>query len=126
PAQEAWSRPDIPLHAKAMLTNKMPDALYTIASLKERGLPLAYVGDVVGTGSSRKSAINSVQWHMGQDIPHIPNKRSGGIVLGGKIAPIFFNTAEDSGALPIECNVDAMNTGDEIVIRPYEGKVLDG
>ena len=125
PAQEAWSRPDIPLHAKAMLTNKMPDALYTIASLKDRGLPLAYVGDVVGTGSSRKSAINSVQWHMGQDIPHIPNKRSGGIVLGGKIAPIFFNTAEDSGALPIECDVEDMNTGDEIVIRPYEGKVFD-
>ncbi len=125
PAQEAWSRPDIPLHAKAMLVNKMPDALYTIASLKDRGLPLAYVGDVVGTGSSRKSAINSVQWHMGQDISHIPNKRSGGIVLGGKIAPIFFNTAEDSGALPIECDVDGMNTGDEIVIRPYDGKVFD-
>ncbi len=125
PAQEAWSRPDIPLHAKAMLVSKMPDGLATIVQLKQKGLPLAYVGDVVGTGSSRKSAINSVQWHMGEDIPHIPNKRTGGIVLGGKIAPIFFNTAEDSGALPIQCDVSAMNTGDEIVIRPFDGKVLD-
>ncbi|CAG1769288.1 hypothetical protein BAC2_00209, partial [uncultured bacterium] len=125
PAQEAWSRPDIPLHAKAMLTAKMPDGLATIATLKQKGLPLAYVGDVVGTGSSRKSAINSVQWHMGEDIPHIPNKRTGGIVLGGKIAPIFFNTAEDSGALPIQCNVEQMNTGDVIVIHPFAGKVTD-
>lgn len=125
PAQEAWSRPDIPQHAKAMLANKMPDALDTIAGLKEKGLPVAYVGDVVGTGSSRKSAINSVQWHLGQDIPYIPNKRTGGIVLGGKIAPIFFNTAEDSGALPIQCDVSAMNTGDVIVIRPRKGEVTD-
>jgi aconitate hydratase 2 / 2-methylisocitrate dehydratase len=125
PAQEAWSRPDIPLHAKAMLVNKMPNALLEIEALKRRGLPLAYVGDVVGTGSSRKSAINSVQWHMGADIPHIPNKRSGGIVIGGKIAPIFFNTAEDSGALPIQCDVSKLNTGDTITIRPYEGKILD-
>jgi aconitate hydratase 2/2-methylisocitrate dehydratase len=125
PAQEAWSRPDIPLHAKAMLVNKMPNALMEIEALKRRGLPLAYVGDVVGTGSSRKSAINSVQWHMGADIPHIPNKRSGGIVIGGKIAPIFFNTAEDSGALPIQCDVSMLNTGDTITIRPYEGKILD-
>ncbi len=125
PAQEAWSRPDIPLHAKAMLVSKMPDGLATIDTLKQKGLPLAYVGDVVGTGSSRKSAINSVQWHMGEDIPHIPNKRTGGIVLGGKIAPIFFNTAEDSGALPIQCDVSQMNTGDEIVILPYEGRVLN-
>jgi len=125
PAQEAWSRPDIPLHAKAMLVNKMPDGLDKIEALKQKGLPLAYVGDVVGTGSSRKSAINSVQWLMGDNIPNIPNKRTGGIVLGGKIAPIFFNTAEDSGALPIQCDVSKMNTGDEIVIHPYAGKVLN-
>jgi aconitate hydratase 2/2-methylisocitrate dehydratase len=125
PAQEAWSRPDIPLHAKAMLVNKMPNGLQTILDLQQKGLPLAYVGDVVGTGSSRKSAINSVQWLMGDNIPNIPNKRSGGIVLGGKIAPIFFNTAEDSGALPIQCDVGQMNTGDEIVIKPYDGKVLN-
>jgi aconitate hydratase 2/2-methylisocitrate dehydratase len=125
PAQEAWSRPDIPLHAKAMLTAKMPDGLETIATLKQKGLPLAYVGDVVGTGSSRKSAINSVQWHMGDNIPHIPNKRTAGIVLGGKIAPIFFNTAEDSGALPIQCDVNQMNTGDVIVIHPFAGKITN-
>ena len=125
PAQEAWSRPDIPLHAEAMLVSKMPDGLATIESLKQKGLPLAYVGDVVGTGSSRKSAINSVQWHMGEDIPHIPNKRTGGIVLGGKIAPIFFNTAEDSGALPIQCDVEKLNTGEVIVIHPFAGKITD-
>lgn len=126
PAQEAWSRPDIPLHAKAMLTSKMPDGLATIEKLKAKypGVPLAYVGDVVGTGSSRKSAINSVQWHMGQDIPYIPNKRTGGVVLGGKIAPIFFNTAEDSGALPIQCDVSKMEMGDVITIHPYAGKVF--
>ena len=125
PAQEAWSRPDIPLHANAMLVSKMPDGIATITRLKEKGLPLAYVGDVVGTGSSRKSAINSVQWWMGRDIPHIPNKRTGGIVIGNKIAPIFFNTAEDSGAFPIECDVDKMKTGDVISIKPYEGKILN-
>ena len=125
PAQEAWSRPDIPLHGKAMLVNKMPDGLTTIEQLKSKGLPLAYVGDVVGTGSSRKSAINSVQWHTGDDIPYIPNKHTGGVVLGGKIAPIFFNTAEDSGALPIQCNVENMNTGDVITIHPYAGKVTN-
>jgi len=123
PAQEAWSRPDIPLHAKAMLVNRMPDALDKIAALKQQGIPLAYVGDVVGTGSSRKSAINSVQWHMGEDIPAIPNKRTGGVILGGKIAPIFFNTAEDSGALPIQCDVSAMHTGDVITLRLDEGTV---
>ncbi len=123
PASEAWSRPDIPLHAKAMLMNKMPDALETIAGLKKKGHPLAFVGDVVGTGSSRKSAINSVLWHMGHDIPYVPNKRQGGVILGGKIAPIFFNTAEDSGALPIECDVSAMETGDVITIRPHEGTI---
>ncbi len=125
PAQEAWSRPDIPLHAKAMLVNKMPDGLNLIDQLKEKGLPLAYVGDIVGTGSSRKSAINSVQWFMGSDIPSIPNKRTGGVILGGKIAPIFFNTAEDSGALPIQCDVSKMKMGDVITIQPYAGKVLN-
>ncbi|WP_052185170.1 bifunctional aconitate hydratase 2/2-methylisocitrate dehydratase [Methylotenera versatilis] len=125
PAQDAWSRPDIPLHAKAMLVNKMPDGLKKIENLKQKGLPLVYVGDVVGTGSSRKSAINSVQWFMGNDIPNIPNKRTGGVILGAKIAPIFFNTAEDSGALPIQCDVSKMQTGDEITIFPYEGKVLN-
>jgi len=125
PASEAWSRPDIPLHAKAMLVAKMPDGLATIEKLKERGLPLAFVGDVVGTGSSRKSAINSVLWHMGDDIPFVPNKRQGGVILGGKIAPIFFNTAEDSGALPIECDVSKLNTGDTIVLKPYDGVITN-
>jgi aconitate hydratase 2/2-methylisocitrate dehydratase len=108
-----------------MLINKMPGALTKIDDLKTKGLPIAYVGDVVGTGSSRKSAINSVQWHTGVDIPFIPNKKTGGIILGNKIAPIFFNTAEDSGALPIECDVSKMKMGDEIFIRPYEGVILD-
>ncbi|MFQ6405314.1 bifunctional aconitate hydratase 2/2-methylisocitrate dehydratase [Methylophilus sp. 'Pure River'] len=125
PAQDAWSRPDIPLHAKAMLINRMTDGLSVIESLKQKGLPLAYVGDVVGTGSSRKSAINSVQWWMGDDIPFIPNKRTGGVVIGSKIAPIFFNTAEDSGALPLQCDVSKLNTGDVIVIKPFEGKVFN-
>jgi len=123
PASEAWSRPDIPLHAKAMLVSKMEGALEKIENLKQKGHPLAYVGDVVGTGSSRKSAINSVLWHMGRDIPFVPNKRQGGVVLGGKIAPIFFNTAEDSGCLPIECDVDKLNIGDVIHIFPYDGKI---
>jgi len=103
----------------------MPDGLATLAKLKEKGLPLAYVGDVVGTGSSRKSAINSVQWFMGNDIPHLPNKRTGGIVLGGKIAPIFFNTAEDSGALPIQCDVSKMAMGDVITIYPFKGIIAN-
>ncbi len=124
PATEAWSRPDIPLHAKSMLISKMEKPLETIEELKQKGHPIAYVGDVVGTGSSRKSAINSVLWHMGDDIPFVPNKREGGVVLGGKIAPIFFNTAEDSGALPIECDVESMNTGDVIRIRPFDGVIL--
>jgi aconitate hydratase 2/2-methylisocitrate dehydratase len=130
PATEAWSRPDIPLHAKSMLINKMPaengkGPLEVISNLKDKGHPIAYVGDVVGTGSSRKSAINSVLWCMGDDIPFVPNKREGGVILGGKIAPIFFNTAEDSGALPIECDVSAMETGDVIRIRPHDGVVLN-
>ncbi|MCP9917116.1 bifunctional aconitate hydratase 2/2-methylisocitrate dehydratase [Cyanobium sp. ATX 6F1] len=123
PATHATTRPDIPLHAMAMLETRMPGGLALIEQLKTKGYPVAYVGDVVGTGSSRKSAINSVLWHTGTDIPHVPNKRSGGVVLGGKIAPIFFNTAEDSGALPVECDVSALNTGDVITIRPYAGTI---
>ncbi|UAJ71959.1 bifunctional aconitate hydratase 2/2-methylisocitrate dehydratase [Synechocystis sp. PCC 7339] len=125
PAPHATTRPDIPLHALAMLESKMPDGLQTIAELKQKGHPVAYVGDVVGTGSSRKSAINSVLWHIGDDIPFVPNKRAGGYILGGKIAPIFFNTAEDSGALPIECDVNLLNTGDVITIYPQEGKITN-
>ena len=120
PAQNAWSRADIPLHAKAMLINKMPDGLNIIEDLKKLNHPLVYVGDIVGTGSSRKSAINSLQWHMGNSIPFIPNKNSGGYVFGGKIAPIFFNTAEDSGAYPIECDVSQINHGDVITLKVYE------
>lgn len=123
PATHATTRPDIPLHAMAMLETRMPGGLELISQLKRQGHPVAYVGDVVGTGSSRKSAINSVLWHTGTDIPHVPNKRSGGVVLGGKIAPIFFNTAEDSGALPIECDVSALHSGDVITIRPYAGTI---
>ncbi|MCX4024823.1 bifunctional aconitate hydratase 2/2-methylisocitrate dehydratase [Endozoicomonas sp. SM1973] len=127
PAPDAWSRPDIPLHALAMLKNPRPglegNPLEVIEQLKEKGHPVAYVGDVVGTGSSRKSATNSVLWYMGDDIPYIPNKRDGGFVLGGKIAPIFFNTMEDAGALPIECDVNSLNMGDVIDIYPYSGKV---
>jgi len=133
PAQDAWSRPDIPLHAQAMLKMARdgiePDQpgevgpIKQIEALKEKGFPLAYVGDVVGTGSSRKSATNSVLWHMGDDIPFIPNKRDGGFCLGGKIAPIFFNTMEDAGALPVECNVSNLNMGDVIDIYPYAGKI---
>jgi aconitate hydratase 2/2-methylisocitrate dehydratase len=123
PATHATTRPDIPLHANAMLETRMPGGLELIAELKQKGHPVAYVGDVVGTGSSRKSAINSVLWHTGTDIPHVPNKRSGGVILGGKIAPIFFNTAEDSGALPIECDVAALGSGDVITIRPYAGTI---
>ncbi len=125
PASEAWSRPDIPLHAQSMLINRMDTPLATLAELKKATVPLAYVGDVVGTGSSRKSAINSVLWHIGNDIPCVPNKRTGGVILGGKIAPIFFNTAEDSGALPIECDVAQLNTGDVITIFPYAGKITN-
>ncbi|BBA32989.1 bifunctional aconitate hydratase 2/2-methylisocitrate dehydratase [Methylocaldum marinum] len=126
PAQDAWSRPDIPLHAKAML--KVPregvtDAEAQITELKKKGWPVAFVGDVVGTGSSRKSATNSVLWYIGEDIPCVPNKRAGGMCIGGKIAPIFFNTMEDSGALPIECDVTNLKTGDVIDVYPYEGAI---
>ncbi len=123
PATHATTRPDIPLHALAMLETRLPEGLSTIAKLKLKGHLVAYTGDVVGTGSSRKSAINSVLWHTGENIPYIPNKRAGGVILGGKIAPIFFNTAEDSGALPIECDVSALNNGDVITIRPKLGTI---
>lgn len=133
PAPDAWSRPDIPLHALAMLKMARegiePDQPGTVGpinqieALKEKGHPLAYVGDVVGTGSSRKSATNSVLWHMGRDIPFIPNKRDGGFCLGGKIAPIFFNTMEDAGALPVECDVSNLNMGDVVDIYPYQGVI---
>ena len=125
PAPHATTRPDIPLHSLAMLESKMPEGLDTIAELKKKGHPVAYVGDVVGTGSSRKSAINSVLWQLGDDIPNVPNKRAGGFILGDKIAPIFFNTAEDSGALPIECPVEKLNTGDVITIHPYKGEITN-
>ncbi|MEG3988310.1 bifunctional aconitate hydratase 2/2-methylisocitrate dehydratase [Microcoleus sp. S28C3] len=125
PAPHATTRPDIPLHALVMLESKIPGALQTIAELKQKGHPVAYVGDVVGTGSSRKSAINSVLWHIGNDIPFVPNKRSGGYILGSAIAPIFFNTAEDSGALPIECDVSKMETGMVITIHPYKGEITN-
>ena len=125
PAPDAPSRPDIPLHALAMLKKTMDDPIGTIEKLKESGLPVVFVGDVVGTGSSRKSATNSLLWHIGEDIPFIPNKKQAGICIGGKIAPIFFNTLEDSGALAFECDVSKMNLGDVIEIYPYEQKVVN-
>ncbi|ALJ28584.1 MULTISPECIES: bifunctional aconitate hydratase 2/2-methylisocitrate dehydratase [Stenotrophomonas] len=136
PAPDATTRPDIPMHALAMLKNKRDDAPFTpeedgkrgpiqqILSLKDKGHLVAYVGDVVGTGSSRKSATNSVLWWTGDDIPYIPNKRAGGVCLGGKIAPIFYNTMEDAGALPIELDVSKMEHGDVVELRPYDGKAL--
>ena len=134
PAPDAWSRPDIPLHALAMLKNKRDGItpeddgkrgpVKFIEDLRARGHLVAYVGDVVGTGSSRKSATNSVLWFTGEDIPFVPNKRFGGVCLGNKIAPIFYNTMEDAGALPIELDVSQMNMGDVIELRPYEGKAL--
>ncbi|ROZ71203.1 bifunctional aconitate hydratase 2/2-methylisocitrate dehydratase [Ramlibacter sp. WS9] len=134
PAPDAWSRPDIPLHALAMHKNPRPGItpeeegkrgpVKFIEDLRAKGNLVAYVGDVVGTGSSRKSATNSVLWFTGEDIPFVPNKRFGGVCLGGKIAPIFYNTMEDSGALPIELDVSKMDMGDEVELRPYEGKAL--
>ncbi|PKU21342.1 bifunctional aconitate hydratase 2/2-methylisocitrate dehydratase, partial [Telmatospirillum siberiense] len=134
PAPDAWSRPDIPAHALAMLKNARPGItpdeagtrgpLKLLESLKAKGHPVAYVGDVVGTGSSRKSATNSVLWHTGEDIPFVPNKRFGGVCLGNKIAPIFYNTMEDAGALPIELDVSKMEMGDVVELRPYEGKAF--
>jgi len=125
PASEAWSRPDIPLHALSMLSSRTPDnTIETINQLKQKGFPIAFVGDVVGTGSSRKSASNSVIWHIGEDIPYIPNKRRGGMVLGATIAPIFFNSLEDAGALPIECDVNRIKHGDTITVFPHEGRIV--
>ncbi|MCH2240532.1 MAG: bifunctional aconitate hydratase 2/2-methylisocitrate dehydratase [Aquabacterium sp.] len=138
PAPDAWSRPDIPMHYLAMLKNTRPDAAFKpeedgkrgpiqfIEDLKKKGNLVAYVGDVVGTGSSRKSATNSVIWATGEDIPFVPNKRFGGVTLGGKIAPIFFNTQEDSGSLPIEVDVSAFEMGDVIDVYPYDGKIEKG
>ena len=123
PASEAFTRADIPLHAQSFLVARMEKPLETMEELRKKGHPLAYVGDVVGTGSSRKSGINSVQWHMGHDIPGIPNKRTGGVVIGSIIAPIFFNTAEDSGCLPIQAPVDNLETGDVITVKPFEGVI---
>ena len=123
PAVHATSRPDIPLHSLSMLEFKEKDGLKVLNKLKKQKIQIAYVGDVVGTGSSRKSAINSVIWHLGKDIPFVPNKKTGGIIIGNKIAPIFFNTAQDSGALPIEAEVSNINTGDLLKIYPYEGVI---
>ncbi len=125
PAVHATTRPDIPWHALTMLETRAPGALETIRELKQLGHPVAFVGDVVGTGSSRKSAINSLLWHIGEDIPGVPNKRRGGVILGGRIAPIFFNTAEDAGALPIECDVTRLTTGQVIHLYPYRGELRD-
>lgn len=124
PASDAFTRSDIPLHAQAMLKNRTENAFSRIEELKEKGYPLVYVGDVVGTGSSRKSACNSLVWHMGRDIPYIPNKKSGGLVIGSVIAPIFFNTCEDSGCLPIIAPVDELNEGDVIEIYPFKGEIV--
>ncbi|UDL07324.1 bifunctional aconitate hydratase 2/2-methylisocitrate dehydratase [Marinobacter sp. CA1] len=135
PAPDAWSRPDIPLHARAMykmerdgLTPEEPGVTGPIKQIEEiqsKGLPVAFVGDVVGTGSSRKSGTNSVLWYFGEDMPGVPNKRAGGVCIGNKVAPIFFNTMEDAGALVFEAPVDDMNMGDVIEIRPYDGKILN-
>ncbi|HIP61349.1 MAG TPA: bifunctional aconitate hydratase 2/2-methylisocitrate dehydratase, partial [Sulfurovum sp.] len=123
PASEAFTRADIPLHANSFLINRMDNPLDTMVELKAKGHPLVYVGDVVGTGSSRKSGINSLQWHMGRDIPNIPGKRTGGIVIGDIIAPIFFNTAEDSGCIPIQTPVGVLETGDVITVKPFDGVI---
>ncbi len=123
PASEAFTRSDIPLHANAMLVKRQPGSLEKINELKKSGREVVYVGDVVGTGSSRKSGINSIQWHLGRDIPGVPNKKTGGVVVGSIIAPIFFNTAEDSGALPIVADVSALEMGDEIEIYPLKGEI---
>jgi len=124
PASEAYTRSDIPLHANAMLVKRQPGSLEMIRELKKGGLEVVYAGDVVGTGSSRKSGINSIQWHLGREIEGVPNKKTGGIVIGTAIAPIFFNTAEDSGALPIVADVSALETGDVVDIYPYVGEIF--
>lgn len=123
PASEAFTRADVPLHANSFLVNRMDNPLDTMKELKTKGNPLVYVGDVVGTGSSRKSGINSLQWHMGEDIPHIPGKRTGGVVIGDIIAPIFFNTAEDGGCIPIQAPTANLNTGDVITLKPFDGVI---
>ena len=125
PASEAWSRPDIPLHALCMGQSRFADGVKTIAKFKAGGHQVLFAGDVVGTGSSRKSACNSLLWHIGEDIPFVPNKRKGGIILGGQIAPIFYNTAEDSGAMPIRCDVSRLKTGMVVTVKPLEGKIED-
>ncbi|WP_305043798.1 bifunctional aconitate hydratase 2/2-methylisocitrate dehydratase [Geoalkalibacter sp.] len=125
PAGDAWSRPDIPLHALAMGKTRFPGGLETIAHFRKEGHQVAFVGDVVGTGSSRKSACNSVLWHIGEEIPCVPNKKTGGVIIGGVIAPIFFNTAQDSGALPLKMDVTKFNTGDVITINTKKGEVVD-
>ncbi|RME37426.1 MAG: bifunctional aconitate hydratase 2/2-methylisocitrate dehydratase [Deltaproteobacteria bacterium] len=125
PAGDAWSRPDIPLHALAMGKTRFPGGIDTIAQWRAEGHQVAFVGDVVGTGSSRKSACNSVLWHIGEDIPFVPNKRRGGVIIGGVIAPIFFNTAQDSGALPLRMDVTKMNMGDVITINTKKGEVTN-
>ncbi|HAD05448.1 MAG TPA: aconitate hydratase B, partial [Desulfuromonas sp.] len=125
PAGDAWSRPDIPLHALAMGKTRFKDGNATIAQFRKEGFQVAFVGDVVGTGSSRKSACNSVLWAIGNDIPCVPNKKTAGVIIGGVIAPIFFNTAQDSGALPLKADVTAMKTGDVIVINAKKGEITD-
>jgi aconitate hydratase 2/2-methylisocitrate dehydratase len=125
PAGDAWSRPDIPLHALAMGKTRFPGGIDDIAKWREEGHQVAFVGDVVGTGSSRKSACNSVLWHIGEDIPCVPNKRRGGVIIGGVIAPIFFNTAQDSGALPLRMDVTKLNMGDVITINTVKGEVTN-
>ena len=127
PAKEAWSRPDIPLHAQAFLkfSENIDAPLEELKRLKSDGSELVFVGDVVGTGSSRKSAVNSMLWHMGSDIPFVPAKRTGGFCFGNKIAPIFYNTLQDSGAFPLELNVDKLEHGKKIILKPYSGEVLD-
>ena len=123
PASEAWSRPDIPLHALSMGVKRFPGGIETIKKFRSEGYKVVFVSDVLGTGSSRKSATNSLLWHIGEDIPYVPNKRSKGVALAGLIAPIFFNTFEDSGGLPIMCDVTKLNTGDVIKINTKEGKI---
>jgi len=125
PAKHAWSRPDIPLHALSMGETRFPEGVSAIRDFREKGDKVAFVGDVVGTGSSRKSATNSLLWHVGEDIPFVPNKRNGGIVMGGLIAPIFFNTVEDSGGLPIVCDVSNLNTGDIVILETETGTILN-
>ena len=127
PAKEAWSRPDIPLHAQAFLkwSENISDPLEKLTELKTDGSKLAFVGDVVGTGSSRKSAVNSMLWHMGDEIPFVPAKKTGGFCFGNKIAPIFYNTLQDSGAFPVELDVDGLEHGQKIILKPYDGQILD-